>query len=70
MAAKFDCVCILPRAVADLAVFVRFEYPKFFDLPPFFTIQPVLETQKKQCALWGEFILNYCECASGSVKCG
>jgi hypothetical protein len=56
--------CTQSPAFSELnnrAVTQKFELPKHFDLPPFFTIQPVLETQKKQSSLWGELILNYCE---------
>jgi ESCRT-II complex subunit VPS25 len=35
------------------------KYPEFFSFPPFFTIQPVLETREKQLALWREMILQY-----------
>ena len=35
------------------------QYPEFYSFPPFFTIQPVLETREKQLALWRELILRY-----------
>uniref|UniRef100_A0A7S1Y122 ESCRT-II complex subunit VPS25 n=1 Tax=Grammatophora oceanica TaxID=210454 RepID=A0A7S1Y122_9STRA len=37
----------------------KFEFPEFYSFPPFFTIQPVLETRAKQMALWRELILSY-----------
>jgi len=36
-----------------------FDYPEYYSFPPFFTIQPVLETREKQMALWRELILSY-----------
>ena len=36
-----------------------FQFPEFYNFPPFFTIQPVLATREKQLALWRELILNY-----------
>ena len=35
------------------------QFPEFYSFPPFFTIQPVLETREKQLALWRELILRY-----------
>lgn len=35
------------------------QYPEFYSFPPFFTIQPVLATQKKQLALWRDLIVQY-----------
>mmetsp|Transcript_122071 Transcript_122071/g.352801 ORF Transcript_122071/g.352801 Transcript_122071/m.352801 type:complete len:180 (-) Transcript_122071:954-1493(-) len=37
----------------------EFEFPEFYSFPPFFTIQPVLETREKQLALWRQLILEY-----------
>jgi len=37
----------------------EFVYPDYFDLPPFFTIQPVLNTKKKQFEMWRDLILQY-----------
>ena len=39
----------------------KFEYPWEFDFPPFFTIQPNLETQKMQLETWRSIILDYCQ---------
>ena len=36
-----------------------YQYPEFYSFPPFFTIQPVLETREKQMGLWRELILSY-----------
>ena len=36
-----------------------FQFPEFYNFPPFFTIQPVLATREKQLALWRELLLNY-----------
>jgi ESCRT-II complex subunit VPS25 len=38
-----------------------FSYPPFHSLPPFFTLQRVLETREKQVKLWGDLIVQYCE---------
>ena len=35
------------------------KFPEFYNFPPFFTIQPVLETREKQLALWRQLILDY-----------
>ncbi|GMH43046.1 hypothetical protein BSKO_10968 [Bryopsis sp. KO-2023] len=37
-----------------------FQFPFFYDYPPYFTLQPVKETQDKQISLWGALILGYC----------
>ncbi|KAJ0455261.1 putative ESCRT-II complex, Vps25 subunit, winged helix-like DNA-binding domain superfamily [Helianthus annuus] len=34
--------------------------PQFFNYPPYFTLQPVRETQEKQIQLWKELIIAYC----------
>lgn len=36
-------------------------YPWEFDFPPFFTIQPNLETRNAQLEAWRSLILDYCE---------
>ena len=36
-----------------------FQFPDFYHFPPFFTIQPVLNTREKQFALWRDLILRY-----------
>ncbi|EIE20062.1 subunit of ESCRT-II complex [Coccomyxa subellipsoidea C-169] len=38
----------------------EFEFPFFFNYPPYFTLQPVKETRQKQIELWAELILRYC----------
>eukprot|EP00697_Spironema_sp_BW2_P006568 gnl/Spiro4/2016_TR969_c0_g1_i1.p1 gnl/Spiro4/2016_TR969_c0_g1~~gnl/Spiro4/2016_TR969_c0_g1_i1.p1 ORF type:complete len:183 (+),score=44.10 gnl/Spiro4/2016_TR969_c0_g1_i1:66-614(+) len=38
-----------------------FVFPPFHNLPPFYTLQPVLATRKKQLELWGELVLRFCE---------
>eukprot|EP01102_Stenamoeba_stenopodia_P008938 TRINITY_DN2613_c0_g2_i1.p1 TRINITY_DN2613_c0_g2~~TRINITY_DN2613_c0_g2_i1.p1 ORF type:complete len:204 (+),score=46.00 TRINITY_DN2613_c0_g2_i1:247-858(+) len=37
-----------------------FVFPDMFELPPFFTIQPVLATKNRQLQLWSELILAFC----------
>eukprot|EP01039_Chlorochromonas_danica_P010241 gene10241-11335_t len=38
----------------------KFQPPDFWYFKPFFTLQPVRETQEKQLKLWKEVILKYC----------
>ncbi|KAJ3445963.1 vacuolar protein-sorting-associated protein [Anaeramoeba flamelloides] len=38
---------------------MSFIWPRYYNLPPFFTLQPVLQTQKKQLQLWCDLILAY-----------
>ncbi|KAH3760784.1 vacuolar protein sorting 25 [Pelomyxa schiedti] len=37
-----------------------FEFPSYYTRQPFFTVQPVLNTRKKQSQLWGDLIVSYC----------
>ena len=37
-----------------------FIWPEFWNFPPYFTLQPVPETQQKQKELWRELIVAYC----------
>jgi ESCRT-II complex subunit VPS25 len=37
----------------------KFVYPEFYSFPPFFTIQKVEATRRKQLSLWRELILKY-----------
>lgn len=39
----------------------QFEFPFFWNYPPYFTLQPVEETRRKQIALWCELILRWCK---------
>lgn len=39
----------------------QFEFPFFWSFPPYFTLQPVEETRRKQVALWCELILRWCK---------
>ncbi|GAM20002.1 hypothetical protein SAMD00019534_031770 [Acytostelium subglobosum LB1] len=36
-----------------------FQFPSYYNREPFFTLQPVLNTQKKQLQMWQELILSY-----------
>lgn len=38
-----------------------FDFPFFWSYPPYFTLQPVEETRRKQVALWCELILRWCK---------
>lgn len=38
----------------------KFEFPSYYNLPPFFSVQPILNTRKKQSQLWGDLILSWC----------
>lgn len=40
---------------------MAWEWPFFYQYPPYFTIQPVQETWEKQCNLWCTLILAYCK---------
>jgi ESCRT-II complex subunit VPS25 len=37
-----------------------FVFPEFWSYPPYFTLQPIPETQQKQKELWRSLILSYC----------
>lgn len=37
-----------------------FSPPPIYDLPPFFTLQPVAATRERQIALWCDVVLSYC----------
>jgi len=39
----------------------EFKFPYFYNYPPYFTLQPVKDTQEKQIQLWKELILKYCK---------
>eukprot|EP00744_Colponema_vietnamica_P017991 GILI01025354.1.p1 GENE.GILI01025354.1~~GILI01025354.1.p1 ORF type:complete len:202 (+),score=35.54 GILI01025354.1:73-606(+) len=38
---------------------MAFAFPDFYQMPPFFTVQPVLSTREKQLQLWGELVLSF-----------
>eukprot|EP01119_Soliformovum_irregulare_P018524 TRINITY_DN56_c0_g1_i1.p2 TRINITY_DN56_c0_g1~~TRINITY_DN56_c0_g1_i1.p2 ORF type:complete len:179 (+),score=31.46 TRINITY_DN56_c0_g1_i1:49-585(+) len=38
---------------------MAFQFPSYYSMPPFFTIQPVLNTRKKQLQIWVEMILGF-----------
>ncbi|MBC8132418.1 MAG: hypothetical protein H7X95_05500, partial [Deltaproteobacteria bacterium] len=35
------------------------EWPSYYSLPPFFTLQPVPNTRQKQLQMWTELVLLY-----------
>ncbi len=37
------------------------EYPDFWSLPPFFTLQPNESSRKKQMQMWQDLLASYCE---------
>ncbi|KAN0034880.1 hypothetical protein ACTFIV_001416 [Dictyostelium citrinum] len=37
-----------------------FQFPPYYQKEPFFTIQPILNTRKKQFQMWQDLILQYC----------
>lgn len=39
----------------------KFNYPWEYNFPPFFTIQPNLETRKAQLEAWRSLILDFCQ---------
>eukprot|EP01095_Lingulamoeba_sp_RSL-Kostka_P009557 TRINITY_DN3322_c1_g3_i1.p1 TRINITY_DN3322_c1_g3~~TRINITY_DN3322_c1_g3_i1.p1 ORF type:complete len:181 (+),score=42.01 TRINITY_DN3322_c1_g3_i1:97-639(+) len=38
-----------------------FEWPFYYNKPPFFTLQPVLITRQTQIQMWRELIFSYCK---------
>eukprot|EP00930_Biecheleria_cincta_P015739 TRINITY_DN1301_c2_g1_i1.p1 TRINITY_DN1301_c2_g1~~TRINITY_DN1301_c2_g1_i1.p1 ORF type:complete len:231 (+),score=53.45 TRINITY_DN1301_c2_g1_i1:100-693(+) len=38
-----------------------FEFPAFYNLPPFFTLQPNLAVRAKQLSLWRQLVCDYCQ---------
>ncbi|PRP78288.1 hypothetical protein PROFUN_13822 [Planoprotostelium fungivorum] len=38
-----------------------FHFPAFYELPPTFTLQPVLNTRRKQLDMWAGLVLDYCK---------
>lgn len=38
-----------------------FKPPAFYNFPPFWTLQDVMDTRRRQCGMWCELILNYCK---------
>ncbi|CAD5206787.1 unnamed protein product [Bursaphelenchus okinawaensis] len=40
---------------------MSFQWPWHFDFPPFFTIQPNLETRERQLQAWGQLVIDYCQ---------
>merc|ERR1740116_354106 len=39
---------------------MAFEFPTFYQLPPFFTLQPNASVRDKQLGLWKQLSLDYC----------
>ena len=39
----------------------KFEWPWQYSFPPFFTIQPNLDTREKQLEAWCNLVLAYCK---------
>jgi ESCRT-II complex subunit VPS25 len=37
----------------------RFSWPPVYNFPPFWTLQDVMETRRRQCDLWGDLIMKY-----------
>lgn len=37
------------------------EYPDYYNNPPFFTLQPVAETRQRQLSMWIDLIRDYCK---------
>jgi len=37
----------------------NFQFPPIYSLPPFFTLQPIVDTKKKQIELWCNLVLDY-----------
>eukprot|EP00760_Papus_ankaliazontas_P028639 PhM_4_TR3821/c0_g1_i1/m.43845/K12189/VPS25, EAP20; ESCRT-II complex subunit VPS25 len=45
-------------------------YPRFYSLPPFFTLQPVAATRQKQMDLWCEVLSIYCSSSTAEAGKG
>nr|XP_021335724.1 vacuolar protein-sorting-associated protein 25 isoform X1 [Danio rerio] len=39
---------------------MSFEWPWQYNFPPFFTLQPNVDTRQKQLAAWCSLVLSYC----------
>ncbi|CAI5507581.1 unnamed protein product, partial [Closterium sp. Naga37s-1] len=56
--------CIPPRAAmeggAAAAAAPAFTLPRFYDYPPYFTLQPIKATRERQVRLWAELIVAWC----------
>ena len=37
--------------------------PDFYELPPFFTLQPNLQSQQKQMQMWSDVLISHCAAA-------
>jgi len=37
----------------------NYQFPSYYDMPPMFTLQPVLNTRKKQLQLWTDIIVEF-----------
>ncbi|KAH0786435.1 Vacuolar protein-sorting-associated protein 25 [Histomonas meleagridis] len=37
----------------------QFQFPPIYNFPPFWTLQEVMETKRRQCEIWGSLILKY-----------
>ncbi|CAK5075294.1 unnamed protein product [Meloidogyne enterolobii] len=40
---------------------MTFQWPWQYDFPPFFTLQPNLQTRDKQLKSWSRLVLDYCQ---------
>ena len=36
-----------------------YKFPAIYNFPPFWTLQEVMETKRRQCEMWGDLILKY-----------
>lgn len=61
------CVLVNDIKFVETSILVRyfvmttFNYPWEYNFPPFYTIQPNLETRKAQLEAWRSLILDYCQ---------
>ncbi|KAI9026806.1 ESCRT-II complex subunit-domain-containing protein [Hyaloraphidium curvatum] len=44
-----------------------YQFPSIHDFPPFYTLQPNLDTRQKQLQLWGDVVLSFCRAAGVTV---
>lgn len=51
----------IDREIMSSGAPAGFQFPHFHNLPPFYTLQPVLTTREKQTQLWIDLIVQYCQ---------
>ncbi|CAJ0966387.1 unnamed protein product [Ranitomeya imitator] len=52
--------CLCPEEVSGGAAEMGFEWPWQYNFPPFYTLQPNVDTRQKQLSAWSSLVLSYC----------